>query len=231
MPVRWGGGGGWGPRRVWGAARSSDRPRDSTACWGAYTPSASNTWQRTRFSMRTRHTRTQTKSLARARPAARLEVSRSRLPARRPAHPLQRAGNGAIACRTRLAMPRLHDEAEPIKHGHVEEQLVVLDGVAAPEDDRCHGQWNIFSRSCARQSMAVGGQWSAWNGTWPGRQAVFPLGIIAGLTRPRQARWRGRATDRQRGESRRSRREVGTLPSDTLPACSKGDSTKTRAYS
>lgn len=177
MPVRWGGGGGWGPRRVWGAARSSDRPRDSTACWGAYTPSASNTWQRTRFSMRTRHTRTQTKSLARARPAARLEVSRSRLPARRPAHPLQRAGNGAIACRTRLAMPRLHDEAEPIKHGHVEEQLVVLDGVAAPEDDRCHGQWNIFSRSCARQSMAVGGQWSAWNGTWPGRQAVFPLGI------------------------------------------------------
>ena len=81
--------------------------------------------------------------------------------------------------------------------GHVEEKAAVVSKVTVHSFDRRHEPPTIFSKSCAKHNKAAVGQGSARKSSGAGRQGVLPNGMAAGPIWPRQARWRGRETDRQ----------------------------------
>ena len=76
--------------------------------------------------------------------------------------------------------------------------------------DRRHEPPTIFSKSCAKHNKAAVGQGSARKSSGAGRQGVLPNGMAAGPIWPRQARWRGRETDRQAAAPRCG--SAGVLP-------------------
>ena len=146
---------------------------------------------------RARHARAQPTCLTQARPAAPSETSRSRLPARTAAHHQLRDGRSVSACRRKLAVLPLHEEARAVHRDHVEVKLAVLSKVTVHSVGRRHEPPTIVSRNCAKQNKAAGGHGSARKRRGTGRQGVWSIGIAAGLIWPRQARWRGHRTDRQ----------------------------------
>ena len=152
------GGGPGGVQDVSGGLRGHQTARATPHCLRGclYTPNRMNTWQKPRSATRVRHARTQTKCLQQARPDARLETSRSRLPTRIAAHHQKRGSSGGRTHRGWLTMPLLHEEARPVYLGHAEGELAVQHNINAQEAVRDHEQQAIVSRSCTQHSKAIG---------------------------------------------------------------------------
>ena len=143
---------------------------------GTNTPPAdSNSRQKHRPDLRARHARAQTKYLTHGRPAAPLETSRSRLPARTAAHHQQtkhESSSGARTCRGRLVLPTLHEEARSVHRGHVEKKVSVVSKVTVLSVGCRHELPTIILKSCVKQNKAAGGQGSARKRSGAGRQGV-----------------------------------------------------------